>query len=76
VRLLPQVTDRAAAHEALAAADPPDGQGWVTVTLRVEGLDVAYGQLLALGPEADVVGPADLRERFTTAAERLAAIYA
>jgi predicted DNA-binding transcriptional regulator YafY len=75
-RLLPQVTDRAAAHEALAAAGPPDGEGWVTVTLRVEGLDVAYGQLLALGPEAEVVGPADLRERFTTAAERLAAIYA
>jgi predicted DNA-binding transcriptional regulator YafY len=42
----------------------------------VEGLDVAYGQLLALGPEAEVVGPADLRERFASAAERLAAIYA
>ena len=75
-RLLPQVTDRAAAHEALAAAGPPDGEGWVTVTLRVEGLDVAYGQLLALGPEAEVVGPADLRERFASATERLAAIYA
>jgi predicted DNA-binding transcriptional regulator YafY len=75
-RRLPQVTDRAAAREALAAAGPPDGEGWVTVTLPVEGLDVAYGQLLALGPEAEVVGPADLRERFASAAERLAAMYA
>lgn len=75
-RRLPYITDRAAAHDALAAAGPPDGQGWVTVTLPVEGLDVAYDQLLTLGPEAEVVGPAGLRERFSVAAERLAAIYA
>jgi predicted DNA-binding transcriptional regulator YafY len=75
-RRLPQVTDRAAAHDALAAAGPPDGNGWVTVTLPVEGPDVAYDQLLALGPEAEVVGPADLRERFASATRRLAARYA
>ncbi|WP_404789289.1 helix-turn-helix transcriptional regulator [Streptomyces pristinaespiralis] len=74
-RRLPYVTDRAAAEEALAAAGPPDGQGRVTVTLPVESLDVAYGQLLSLGPEVEVLGPPELRERFTRAAAALADLY-
>jgi predicted DNA-binding transcriptional regulator YafY len=75
VRRLPYVTDRAAAEEALAAAGPPDGQGRVTVTLPVESLDVAYGQLLSLGPEVEVLGPPELRERFARAAAALADLY-
>jgi predicted DNA-binding transcriptional regulator YafY len=75
-RRLPYVTDSAAARDALAAAGAPDVLGRVIVTLPVEGLDVAYEQLLALGPEVEVLGPADLRERFAFAAERLAALYA
>jgi len=74
-RRLPYVTDRAAAEEALAAAGPPDGQGRVTVTLPVESLDVAYGQLLSLGPEVEVLGPPELRERFARAAAALADLY-
>ncbi|WP_419994288.1 helix-turn-helix transcriptional regulator [Streptomyces boninensis] len=68
------VTDRAAAEEALAASRPDPG-GRITVNLRVESLDVAYTQLLALGPEAEVLGPPPLRERFTEAAARWAAVY-
>ncbi|MCG7528394.1 WYL domain-containing protein [Streptomyces sp. OfavH-34-F] len=75
VRRLPHVVDRAAAEEALEAAGPPDGDGWVSVTLPVESLDVAYGQLLGLGPELEVLGPAALRERFAGAAARLHALY-
>ncbi|MGW7355825.1 helix-turn-helix transcriptional regulator [Streptomyces sp. NPDC054802] len=75
-RRLPHVTDRAAAEEALAAADPPDAAGRVTCTLRVESPDVAYGQLLALGPEVEVLAPAELRERFARTAARLAEVYA
>jgi predicted DNA-binding transcriptional regulator YafY len=74
-RRLPYVTDRAAAEEALAAAGPPDGHGRVTVTLPVESLDVAYGQLLSLGPEVEVLGPPELRERFARAAAALADLY-
>ncbi|GAA1886336.1 helix-turn-helix transcriptional regulator [Streptantibioticus ferralitis] len=74
-RRLPYVTDRAAAREALAAAAGPDGRGRMTVTLPVESLDVAYEQLLALGPEAEVLLPAALRERFAAAHRSAAALY-
>ncbi|GAA3066723.1 putative DNA-binding transcriptional regulator YafY [Streptomyces olivoverticillatus] len=75
VRRLPHVTDPATTREAVGAAPPPDGQGRVTVTLPVESLDVAYEQLLALGPEAELLGPPPLRERFARAAARSAALY-
>ncbi|WP_329616744.1 YafY family transcriptional regulator [Streptomyces brevispora] len=72
---LPHTVDRVAARDALAAAGPPGAGGWVTVTLPVESLDVAYGQLLSLGPELEVLEPAALRTRFAAAAERLHALY-
>ncbi|MEU5212325.1 WYL domain-containing protein [Streptomyces sp. NPDC020742] len=78
VRQLPYVTERAAAREAVEAAQAaggPDGQGRLTVTLRVESAEVAFAQLLALGPEGEVLGPAGLRERFAAAARRTAALY-
>ncbi len=74
-RVLPYVTDRAAAHEALAAAGPPDAQGRLTLTLPVESEVVAFSQLLSLGPEAEVLEPAGLRARFANAAVRTAALY-
>ncbi|MFF8291996.1 helix-turn-helix transcriptional regulator [Streptomyces sp. NPDC016309] len=75
VRGLPYVADRAAAREALEAAGPPDAEGRVTVTLPVESEEVAYGQLLRLGPEAEVLEPASLRALFAGAADRMAALY-
>ncbi|GGT55521.1 transcriptional regulator [Streptomyces kurssanovii] len=74
-RRLPYVTDRAAAEEALAAAGPPDARGRVTLTLPVESLDVAYGQLLSLGPEVEVLGPPELRDRFARTAAALRDLY-
>ncbi|MEU7042318.1 WYL domain-containing protein [Streptomyces varsoviensis] len=74
-RQLPYVTDQLAAREALAAAGDPDEQGRITVTLLVETADVAYSQLLGLGPEAEVLAPAALRERFARAAREMAARY-
>ncbi|MCX2967711.1 MULTISPECIES: helix-turn-helix transcriptional regulator [Streptomyces] len=69
--------DRAAAEEALARAAPagasPDGG--VTITLPVESQEVAYTQLLALGPEAEVLAPPALRARFARAARTMAAHY-
>ncbi|WP_405391290.1 YafY family transcriptional regulator [Streptomyces sp. NBC_01102] len=75
VRRLPYAVDRAAAEEALAVAAGPDGDGLRTVVLAVESEEVAYGQLLALGPELEVLAPATLRERFIDAAERLRDLY-
>ncbi|MGC0382164.1 helix-turn-helix transcriptional regulator [Streptomyces sp. SAI-129] len=75
VRALPHVLDAPSAREALEAADAPDAEGWVTVTLPVESEDVAHTQLRGLGPEVEVLVPAALRERFTRDARRLAGLY-
>ncbi|MFH8684759.1 helix-turn-helix transcriptional regulator [Streptomyces lydicus] len=78
VRRLPHVTERAAAEEAIEAArsgDGPDAQGRLTVRLAVESAEVAYAQLLGLGPEGEVLRPPALRERFAAAARRTAALY-
>ncbi|MEV0721462.1 YafY family protein [Micromonospora purpureochromogenes] len=61
--------------EALAAAGEPDGQGWVVTRLPVESVEVAYSQILGLGPEAEVLDPPELRERLADAARRSAALY-
>uniref|UniRef100_UPI0015F083AF helix-turn-helix transcriptional regulator n=1 Tax=Streptomyces phytophilus TaxID=722715 RepID=UPI0015F083AF len=75
LRRLPHVTDRLAAEDAVAAAARPDEAGWTTLRLRVESADVAYSQLLALGPDAELLGPPELRARFAAAAARSAALY-
>ncbi|MYZ34669.1 MULTISPECIES: WYL domain-containing protein [unclassified Streptomyces] len=75
VRRLPYIVDRAAAHEAIAAAEPPDGDGLLTLTLPVESEEVAFSQLLTLGPDAEILEPAALRSRFAEAAERMRALY-
>ncbi|MFI0230726.1 helix-turn-helix transcriptional regulator [Streptomyces sp. NPDC017086] len=75
VRRLPHAVDPLAAREALAEPGAPDAGGWVTVTLPVESEEVAHAQLTALGPEAEVLAPAGLRERFAADAARAAALY-
>ncbi|MFE2051345.1 helix-turn-helix transcriptional regulator [Streptomyces sp. NPDC059459] len=76
VRALPHVVDAPIAREALEAADEPDADGRVTVTLPVESEEVAHAQLAGLGPEAEVLAPRTLRDRFARDARRLAALYA
>ena len=75
VRQLPYTVDPRSAREALRAADAPDADGWVTLTLPVEAEEVAHTQLAALGPEVEVLAPEELRERFTRDAIRLATLY-
>ena len=61
--------------EAVDAAGPPDEQGRLVLRLPVESVDVAYTQLLALGPEVEVLAPPRLRARFAEATRRAAALY-
>ncbi len=75
MRALRHVAEPPAVEQARAAAGEPDGQGWVVTVLPVENLDVAFDQLLRLGPEAEVLEPAELRARLKESAERLAALY-
>lgn len=74
-RRLARAVGPVTAREALERAGEPDRDGWVTVTLPVESEEVAHDQLSALGPEAEVLAPRTLRERFTGDAARLAALY-
>lgn len=56
--------------------DGRETAGWITVSLPVESLEVAFAQLLGLGPECEVLEPPALRDRFREAAARTAALYA
>ncbi|MDG4784084.1 YafY family protein [Micromonospora sp. WMMD961] len=61
--------------ELVAAAGAPDGQGWVVGRLPVESVEVAYHQLLGLGPEVEVLDPPELRRLFADTAGRFEALY-
>lgn len=74
-RRLPYTVDPVSARDALSAGGEPDGHGRVTVTLAVESTEVAHTQLAALGPEAEVLAPPELRARFARDAQRLGALY-
>ncbi|MFF5251494.1 helix-turn-helix transcriptional regulator [Streptomyces leeuwenhoekii] len=75
VRELAYAVDPRAAREALDAAGEAGADGWVTVTLPVESEEVAHTQLRMLGPEAEVLAPESLRERFAGDARRMAGLY-
>ncbi|MEU7060562.1 WYL domain-containing protein [Streptomyces sp. NPDC046197] len=75
VRRLPYAVDALSAGEALEGAGAPDERGWVTVTVPVESEEVAHTQLMALGPEVELLAPESLRARFARDALRLAALY-
>jgi predicted DNA-binding transcriptional regulator YafY len=49
--------------------------GWRQVTVPVESAAQAVPELLRLGPDAEVVAPADLRDRMIDALETMAARY-
>ncbi|MET7463318.1 WYL domain-containing protein [Nonomuraea sp. NPDC005501] len=70
VRMLRHVADPAALDDALASLQP-DG----TLRLGVESVAVAYSQVLRLGPEAEVLGPPELRALLAGAAARMARLY-
>jgi len=72
-RRLGHVTDTAAANAALAAASPPDDEGWVTVELAVESVEVALDQLVALGAGVEGLAPASFRSGLAAAGRAIAA---
>src|SRR5690606_26585659 len=62
-RRLRHAVEPPAAHRALQTAAEPDAQGRIVTDLPVESLDVAYDQLMRLGPEVEVLDPPELRDR-------------
>ena len=56
-------------------AGPPDEDGWLITTVPIESVKQGHIELLKLGDEAEVLAPAELRERFAGTARGLAATY-
>ncbi|WP_030812903.1 helix-turn-helix transcriptional regulator [Streptomyces sp. NRRL F-2799] len=61
--------------DAVTRAEPePDGH--YRATIPVEGLTHAESELLRLGPEVEVLAPAELRDRIAASTRAMAALYA
>jgi predicted DNA-binding transcriptional regulator YafY len=67
---------RVVAECAAATAGPVDAEGRRTVTIPIESIRHAVGEVLKLGAEAEVLEPAELRAATAETAGRLAALYA
>ncbi|WP_428963390.1 helix-turn-helix transcriptional regulator [Micromonospora fluostatini] len=77
LRLLRHILDAPFVYdEAVAAAEGPDERGWTVLRLPVESVEVAYHQVLRLGPEAVVLDPPELRDLVADATRRWAELYA
>jgi predicted DNA-binding transcriptional regulator YafY len=73
LKILPMAADHDAALRAIAHAGEPDGEGWREVELDVENVQVAAGQLTALGGEVEALDPPELRAALAATGAALAA---
>jgi predicted DNA-binding transcriptional regulator YafY len=73
LRILAGAVDHDAAVRAIAHAGPPDAEGWRELELDVESVEVAAGQLTALGGEVEGLDPPELRAGLAAAGLALAA---
>jgi predicted DNA-binding transcriptional regulator YafY len=64
------------ARAAAETATPPDAGGWLRVTIPIESIDRAASGLIALGADAEVVEPSELRQRLATTVQELVRLYA
>lgn len=65
----------AMARGARAAAGPPDDAGWIRTVVPIESVKHGHVELLKLGAGVEILGPPELRSRFTETARGLAATY-
>ncbi|CAM4207377.1 YafY family protein [Nocardia ninae] len=72
---LPHLLEPALARVARNTAEPPDRDGRIIVTMPMETIEHTAGLLLRLGAEAEVLAPAELRDRMAEIAADLARIY-
>lgn len=64
-----------AVAQAVAAAGPCDRDGWHEVTIPVESIEVAVGELLRIGPDVEALRPPELRKALRAAVSALDAVY-
>ncbi|MFI5936875.1 helix-turn-helix transcriptional regulator [Actinoplanes sp. NPDC051494] len=82
VRMTSQALDRMPfvfapemARRARESAAEPGPDGWLTTEVPIESAKHGHTELLKLGAEAEVLGPAELRAMFVDTARRLAGTY-
>lgn len=63
-------------QEAIAQAGPPDGEGWITLTLPFESLEDARDRILSFGRAVEVLGPPAVRNSVQDYAAQIVALYA
>jgi predicted DNA-binding transcriptional regulator YafY len=56
-------------------AEPAGREGWVVATCRLRSLEAMTLEVLALGPQVEVVAPTDLRDRVAELVRRTGALY-
>ncbi|MFC2029799.1 helix-turn-helix transcriptional regulator [Chloroflexota bacterium] len=64
------------ARDAIAAAGPPDGNGWLTLLLPFESLEEARLRLLGFGRAVEVLEPEVLRQSVADYAAQIVDLYA
>jgi predicted DNA-binding transcriptional regulator YafY len=65
----------AVTQAAAETAGPPDADGWRRVVVPIERVEQAAADLIRLGTDAEVLEPAELRERIADMAGDVARIY-
>lgn len=55
--------------------EPPEADGWVTATCRMRSLDSMAVEILALGPQVEVVAPPELRAQVAELSRRTTRLY-
>jgi predicted DNA-binding transcriptional regulator YafY len=65
----------AVADAALASAGPPGADGWVQLSMPIESVAHAHGELLRFGTDLEVLAPPQLRDLMAATAATLAARY-
>ncbi len=62
--------------ETLERLDEPDPDGWVRARIQLDWPNEVVAQILAVGPDCELLEPAELRERIAAQARRVADHYA
>jgi predicted DNA-binding transcriptional regulator YafY len=73
--LVRYVQDPRSAEAAIESASEPDADGWVTLTLQFENLEMAGYELMRLGGDLEVLDPPSLRAQLAERATRMVERY-